>query len=372
MNANETNTKNPADDTIPTPPNFDAYLTPSSALYERSLQNADSGEPLWGLNVQRGGISIMAAPTSAGKSVLLGALAHHLSRGEEFLGLKPPHPLRVLTVDFEGYDAVYKELLAAYAPHENWDYLEADRLRALAARVNMEVGGDDWQRAGRRNLVALRGVIEHGTYDVAFIDPLPDFYPVGNENDNSQAAEQIIDLRMVARRLNVGLFATYNTGHRGEKNGRNARLSLADSRFYGRGATARLDKADVGMNYAEIEDDERRLVVTKSRRNGHRGFAINVQFTGNLGFKVVDEAPVQAPPKKLTALDDILKYLAGRPEGKAPRDDIEKAVPVARSTVQDAFDKGKATGCLTTPERGVWAITEKGRFQVEPVNGGPA
>ncbi len=350
-----------------TPPDFDAYLTPSSTLYERSLKNTDSGEPLWGLNIQRGGVSIMAAPTSAGKSVLLGALAHHLSLGKEFLGLTPPRPLRVLTVDFEGYDAVYKELLAAYAPHENWDYLEADRLRALAALVK-PVSGEDWQRAGRRNLVALRGVIEHGTYDVAFIDPLPDFYPVPNENDNSQAAEQIIDLRMVARRLNVGIFTTYNTGHRGERNSRNARLTLADSRFYGRGASARLDKADVGMNYAEIEDDERRLVVTKSRRNGHRGFAINVQFTGNLGFKVLDEVAVPPPPPSPTALDDILKYLAGLPEGKAPRSDIEAAVPAARSTVQNAFDKGKAMGCLTVPERGVWAITEKGRFQVD---GGP-
>src|SRR5262249_17763991 len=158
------------------------------------------------------------------------------------LGITPPRPLRVLYVDFESHDGVLTEHLRLIGTHSNLDFLELseDPLR------------------GPGLMSALAHIVEAGRYDVVIVDPLLDAYPVENENDNAQAVEQMLAFRSLARRTGAGVVVVHNVGRRGET------AKDPHSPFLGRGASARQDKADVGLNFLTNGENRRQIYVPKS------------------------------------------------------------------------------------------------------------
>jgi AAA domain len=259
----------------------------SSALLQRSAERAGSSIPYWGLHVQPGVVTLIIGETSAGKTVFLHNLGRHLAAGESFLGLRPPHPLRVLQLDFESYDAIYEDHFSALGTVPGWDFLDLDA-----------EGAD---KRGEDLLTSLAAIVV-GRYDVLIVDPLMDAYPVPDENDNALALRQMLDFRALARETEAGVVLAHNSGLRGARSKRKQ-----DDKFLGRGATMRPEKADVGINFTSIGERERLLKVVKSRGpNLHE--SIQFRFSDNYGYELVKASPAASTGKVTAAtMTDVLR-----------------------------------------------------------------
>ena len=86
---------------------------------------------LWGLHVRSRAVTQFIGETSAGKTVFLKNLAYHLATGQEFVGLTPPRPLRVLHLDFETYEDLLAEHLEAIGTAPGWDFLDLDKVQDI-------------------------------------------------------------------------------------------------------------------------------------------------------------------------------------------------------------------------------------------------
>lgn len=99
----------------------------SSALLRKYRMTLD--EPtrnIWGLHIRAGMVTFFVGETSAGKTTFLQNLAYHLAKGEAFLGITPPQPIRVLYVDYETPADVQAEHLATIGTAEGWDFMNFD------------------------------------------------------------------------------------------------------------------------------------------------------------------------------------------------------------------------------------------------------
>jgi integrase len=83
---------------------------------------------IWGLHVRARAVTQIVGETSAGKTVFLHNLGHHLATGQELLGIAPPRRVRVLHMDFETYDDLLAEHLEAIGTAEGWDFFDLDEL----------------------------------------------------------------------------------------------------------------------------------------------------------------------------------------------------------------------------------------------------
>lgn len=99
----------------------------SSDLLEQ--YKATLNEPsnhIWGRHIRAGWVTLFVGETSAGKTTFLHNLACHLAKGEEFLGLTPTHPIRVLYLDYETPPDVVAEHLTTIGTAEGWDFMKLD------------------------------------------------------------------------------------------------------------------------------------------------------------------------------------------------------------------------------------------------------
>ena len=119
-----------------------------------------------------------------------------------------------------------------------------------------------------------------------------------DENNNSEADRQMQRMKQLAVSLNCVVFAMWNmgTGH------------VKDT-FKARGATARIDRTDIALNYTRLANGNRRLQVVKSRYS-NPGASIELQDAGDLKFEVVkhrdgNEA-VNESTKRQEAMDAIM------------------------------------------------------------------
>jgi hypothetical protein len=130
--------------------------------------------------------------------------------------------------------------------------------------------------------------IKPGEYDLIIVDPLCEAYPVKNENDNEEANVQMRLFRKLARSKQVAVMLVHNTGrpHYNHKTGEQSAAERATKKHMGRGATARADRADIGINYVAVDKTVRMLCVAKSRTPGHLGHQWVLDFDGNHGLKV--------------------------------------------------------------------------------------
>lgn len=225
---------------------------------------------LWGYNLRPKAVTLLVGETSAGKTTFLHNLAYRLALGEEFLGYSPPRPLRVLYVDYESGEHIIAEHLTTIGTAKGWDFfdLREDVLRDTSLTKPLMEG------------------IKTGRYDVVILDSLMEAYPVDDENDNSKGAAQMLKVRELAQQTGAAVLVVHNAGQKamGKKN-RTTAKNLA------RGASVRLDKADVVLNYTingPKESQQRVLEVVKSR-GSNLNTKIVIRFAGDLGFEVIED-----------------------------------------------------------------------------------
>jgi KaiC/GvpD/RAD55 family RecA-like ATPase len=313
----------------------------SAELYRRCRDRENRAEQsqLWALHIQRNAVTLVIGVTSTGKTTFLHNLAFHLATGKPFLGITPVKPLRVLYVDFESHDGVLIDHFEAIGTHPNLDFVEPDDLPR-----------------GPQLIEVLKSVVRSGNYDVVIVDPLMDAYRVEDENDNAQAMTQMLAFRALARSTHAGVVVVHNAGRKAEE-------TADDSAFLGRGATARPEKADVGINFVRDRKTDqathRVLVVAKSRQK-NLGERIEFRFADNLGYELVSESLDTG----IGLADGIMNVMADQAKqgyGEVRRDTIRDGVGLSsnerdKKSLTRALDKLVTTQKLSRPRDGVYTL----------------
>ena len=295
---------------------------------------------LWDRHVRAGAVTLLIGETSAGKTVFLHNLGYHLACGKEFLGVAPPSRLRVLSVDFESHYDILKEHLHTIGTAENWDFFDLEDVRPGLPLL---------QRITKEALVKR--------YHVIIIDPLMEAYPVESENDNAMGSQQMLAFRRLARETNAGVIVVHNSGRprqRGNEGGK----------FFGRGATSRVDRADVSINFTIDGDKGRMLHVVKSRTSnmGHR---IRFRFTGDLGYELLGGSAV-LETCVTTLGKDILEYVqicASMGSEEVSRRDLMDLLEIEdRTALSQSFDRAlrahKDNGTLVSSTKGFYKLPD--------------
>ena len=305
----------------------------SAQLFERcQYQLSKTDTLLWGAHIRSAAVTYIVGETSVGKTVFLHNLAYSLAKGEEFLGTVPSKALKVLYIDFESNDEILAEHLSLIGTAPGWDFLN----------LNNVTPGEAFIRE-LQPLIASQG------YEVVIIDPLMEAVPVNDENDNASANKQMLVFRELARNTRAGVVVVHNSGAGG---------GTKNKKFFGRGATARQDRADIGINVKIAGDGVREFEVVKSR-SSNLGERVVFRFADELGYEVVETnstpssvierltaqvlANLQAAGKPVSA--SLLHSLFGGSRGSA----TEKAL-------SRTLSKLVQTGRVTRPQRGFYCL----------------
>ena len=344
-------TEHPSSSTPPSPASIKddgSGSIPSEDVLRQAQERLNNAPPeLWGSYVRASTVTLLVGEASAGKTVLLYNLAYHLATGQEYLGLTPPRPLRVFSVDFEGNDETRVTNLTAIGTAPGWDILiPLGDLYALSPASR-----------GPELIRRLEAAIRSRHYDLIIVDSLIEAYPVEDENSNDAANVQMVAFRRLVHATSVGVILVHNTGLK-QSGARNK----AKNKGLSRGASARVDRADIVLNYTVEDHAERLLTVVKSR-SSNLGEQIRVRFSGDLGYEVVTSTAVaQATIVRLQA--DSVRVVTeettqGRPE--VTRKTIrEKLHIVEGSPDSQALDRALSrtgvAGLLVKPKKGVYAL----------------
>lgn len=218
--------------------------------FERGLISAADlppGEPpirLW-FGLYPATVALINGETGAGKSSLGYNLAIHAARNEPLFevpfGLH--RPLRVLYVDPEN----------AGSWAENRGGLCALKVQRINQGKPQNLYFHDGRGVNLSNSTHVQGLQDLATeyqIDLLILDPIASLFGTKDENDNAEASQQMTTLARLSRETGACIAAIHHTGK-----------SDSTSGSYGRGASARLAGADVGMTFrsrgsAEDTDDD--------------------------------------------------------------------------------------------------------------------
>ena len=273
------------------------------------------------------GVVLLSGETSAGKTVLAYNMAYAIAAGKEFVGLTPTSAHRVLYIDLESPQLVHSTLVHAIGKSDDLGFvLEMPHLLYTAE--------------GRKDLISS---IREWNAGVVFVDPLLVAWPCLDENNNAEASEQMRHLKDIARETGTLIVPLWNMGE-----------GYVKEKFRARGATARLDRVDVALNYTEVSDTRRKLTIVKSRY-GNMKESITVEFAGDYGFEAVEG--VTARPSDTQVIGAYILRLVSK--GPKSRQELLTAVRpmglddnLVDKALGNLCDKGK----LRRTRRGVYAL----------------
>ncbi len=306
-------------------------IVPSTRYLSELRRNSSSSDYLWGRFLPKASVVMLVGEASAGKTIFLHRLAHTLARGEALLGISAPKPLRILHVDVESPASVERWLLRTIGPEQRWHVAKAEGKRLI--RMLKVVG--------RR-------------YDVIIVDSLQVAWPVNDENSNSEGSRQILEFVKVARKTGAAVIVAHNSGE-----------GNPPAKFKARGATARVDRADVVLNFDELGEGKRRLKVVKSRF-GNLNESIEFAFRGaDLDYRLLKS--LKQPRTKQQDLERrIIRSLrkAG-PRAVLSRQQIARLSKVTLRSATDSrlFDRALKSLArslqIHRPVRGKYSVTSK-------------
>ncbi len=277
------------------------------------------------------GLVLHSGETSAGKTVWAYNVAYHIAEGKEFTGLTPTSPLRVLYIDLESPEQVHRSLVQAIGTSDNLLFA-----REMPRLLSSTAGQDE-----------LMNDIREWNVRVVFIDPLSVAWPVRDENDNAEADRQMWRIKEIAVATGTLIVALWNMGEGQMK-----------AKWRARGATARLDRVDLALNYTELSETERRLVIVKSRY-GTLGRDMTVRFAGEYGFEAARVVSIAAPSQTQVIEAHIMNLVSQRPHS---RQEVLAALGQVGITNENLIDKALRDLCvrgkLRRTGRGMYALPE--------------
>lgn len=229
------------------------------------IPEGEAPPPLW-FGLYRSSVTLFVGETGAGKSSLLYNIAVHAARNEPLFDIpfQSSSPLRVLYIDPENAG--------------NWAEGQGGNCSVKLERIGAGRpptldfhNGEGVDLSKDTIMLALEELLCERKYDLVILDPIANLFGTKEENSNSEAAEHFTRLKTISRKSGACIVAVHHTG-KGAMND------------YGRGASARLASADVGLMFRyKGEEEERddtysgetqprrdicRLQITKNRLAG--------------------------------------------------------------------------------------------------------
>lgn len=315
---------------------FSAGLIKAS---EMPPSNAPS--PLW-YGMYPGRVTLLIGETGAGKSSLLLNIAVRAALGQGLYGFGIPGPVRVLYIDPENSGSYRDE-----EPDGGLCGMKLERIgKEKPDNLTFHDGrGVDLSNAS--HMAALREIIcEHG-YRLVILDPIANLFNTDDENSNSEAARQGKALTALSRETGACIVVAHHTG---KDTGGN----------YGRGASARLGAADVGIVFRargsqdEADDtytgetrqrtDICRLQIVKDRPNWFGPSSKYLRMAGNDAFELdtfeswKSGGQEAKPTKASQAKEEIILLL--QDETERSRNQIHDALKtegVGKQSIDDAI-----------------------------------
>jgi len=271
---------------------------------------------------------LCSGESSAGKTVLGYNIASGFAAGGNVLGYEINEPTRVLYVDLETPSGLRSSMVKRVGVHDNLGFIFE-----LENKLNTDYGYN-----------AFLAVCRDFNPGILIIDPLSMAYPVDDENNNSEADRQMQRMKQLAVNLNCVVFAMWNMG-----------TAHVKDTFKARGATARIDRTDIALNYTRLANGNRRLQVVKSRYS-NPGASIGLKDAGDLKFEVVkhrdgNEA-VNESTKRQEAMDAIM---AMAEDGDIHRSQCIEVVK-SEKLADKAISMLRSKGLLDAIGRGVYRI----------------
>jgi hypothetical protein len=329
-----------------------------------SAADLPSGEiptPLW-FGVYPRSITLLSGETGAGKSSLILNVALDVAGDGGRLFRDSARHLRVLYID----------------PENSGNYREGDRTGGLCGRkiartqrprppsLHFHDGrGVDLSSVSQR--LRLADLITRERFELVVLDPLANLFNTKDENDNAEAAHQMKALNELSRSTGVAILAIHHLGK--DANG-----------IYGRGASARLAAADVGVVLRarapggdDADDsytgdvvqrhDECRYQIVKDRFGGFGRTSLYLRMLGEDQFGPSNYASWKAAGQNITtdrrgqaekgAREAIFLVLADGDEHSRPdilrevaldgisRDALDRALLDLRKTDDIRYRRGK-------------------------------
>ena len=254
-------------------------------------------------------------------------MAACLASGQPFLGIHPPRSLRVLSIDLESPRAAKEQLLEAIPPVDGWD------------TTNIGITG-----------TAAREVLDASEGDaVIIVDNLQLTRPVNDEQDNAAAMSQIEWFKVRAQAKNAAILLTFNAGKEDEEHPKGERhIHLA------RGASARVDTADVVLNLVEKGPDNQFTLYVVKSRFGNRGEFVVYKWAGLYDYHVVRHHRPGAGTREWAKAQLQTLALAG----PFKRAQAIAAIPnVSARTIDTGLKELVEAGTLSTPIYGTYKST---------------
>jgi hypothetical protein len=211
------------------------------SIHSCDLPPAKSTEPSW-FGLYQGKVTLLIGETGAGKSSLLYNMGVHggLSLPLWAVPFGLDRPLKTLYID----------------PENAGNFVEGD---GGLCRVKLDrIGqgqpeplvfhdGQGIDLSNSRQMNHLQEYVQEQAFDVIVLDPIANLFNTQNEDDNAEAARQMKMLNGLSRTTGACVVAVHHTGK-------------TTTSEYGRGASARLGAADVGLMFrvrgSEEEEDD--------------------------------------------------------------------------------------------------------------------
>jgi len=184
--------------------------------------------PYW-FGMYPGRVTLLIGETGAGKSSLLLNVAVHAALGECLWFFGFPGRLRVLYVDPENSGSYRDE-----EPEGGLCSVKLERIGKEKPDLLTFHDGRGVNLSNPTHMAALRDWICAEHYQLVFLDPIANLFNTEDENSNAEAARQGKALTTLSRETGACIVTAHHTGKDNTGN-------------YGRGASARLGAADVGM-----------------------------------------------------------------------------------------------------------------------------
>lgn len=288
---------------------------------KQELETATPEEPLWGHFLYKGAVTLLVAPSSAGKTVFTHRLAQCLAAGQAFLGMAPPGPVRIVHFDVESPRAAKQSILEVMDPPKGWLAFKGTTPTEIRHFLSNESG-----------------------HDLYIVDNLQMVFPTKDEQDNSEAIMQITFFTLVAKEKNVSILLVYNTGKASENP---MHRRAPDDTYLARGASARVERADLVLNMVKEDEDDTYALHLVKDRVGHKGESLVYSWAPDYNYKLLGHTYPNLDRESMMA-QAILKQL-------------EHGEPVSRATLWSALEITRKSARERMAERALAILAETGQ-----------
>ena len=229
-----------------------------------SFKSIPHREWLYGVDLVRGEITVLASPGGIGKSSLALAIAASLATGKELLGVKIyGKGLRALYLNAEDSQTEMLRRLWALCLQHNVSSADLTRLWLLGADdAQVQKSSFLWTERGasllhQAGVDFLGSMLDEFRPDVVVLDPLVSLCAGGNMNDNAAMSLVMRAIKGLAMRYNCSFLIVHHTKKGGD---------LTSSEAIG-GAVAIVNLARRALMLAAMSQEEaKRLAVLPSKR----------------------------------------------------------------------------------------------------------